>query len=66
MLEVISTAGSCGRVAGEARNMTENALPILIVSFFVPFEQTETSDRKLSNFQPGLNGDNTVTRATLS
>ena len=35
------------RVAGEARNMTENDLSILIVIFFVQLQQTVPSDRKL-------------------
>ena len=54
--EVTATAGSCGdcwnlrRVAGEARNMTENALSILIVIFSLQLQQTETSDRKLCFF----------------
>ena len=38
------------RVAGEARNMKENALYFY---FFVQLQQTETSDRKLCIFQPG-------------
>ena len=53
LLEAAATAGSCGWVAGEARNMTENDLSILIVSFFVQLQRIETSDRKLSIFQPG-------------
>ena len=49
------TVGCCGdcwklrRVAGEARNMTENALSILII-FSVHLQQTETSGRKLFIF----------------
>ena len=41
LLEAAATVGSCGncwklrRVAGEDRNMTENALSILIVIFFI-------------------------------
>ena len=47
------TVGRCGdgwklrRIAGEARNMTENALSILIVIFSVQLQQTEISERKL-------------------
>ena len=50
------TIGSCGdswklrRVAGEASNMTENALSILIVIFSVQLQQTEISERKLFIF----------------
>ena len=50
------TAGSCGdrwklrRVAGEAHDMTENALSIFII-FSVHLQQTETSGRKLFIFQ---------------
>ena len=43
------------RVAGKARNMTENALSILII-FSKQLQQTETSDRKLFIFQHGLRG----------
>ena len=59
LLEVASTVGSYSncwklrRVAGEACNMTENALSILII-FSVQFQQTETSDRKLLIFHHGL------------
>ena len=55
--EVTATAGGCcdcwklRRVAGDARNMTENALFILIVFFSAQLQQTETSDRKLSIFR---------------
>ena len=38
------------RVAGEAQNMMENALSILIVIFSIQLKQTETSDRKLCVF----------------
>ena len=50
------TVGSCGdcwklrRVAGEAHNMKENALCILIVIFSVHLQQTENSSRKLFIF----------------
>ena len=53
------TVGSCGdswelwRVAGEASNMTENALSILIVIFSVQLQQTEISQRKLFIFHLG-------------
>ena len=57
LLEVTATAGSCGWVAGEAHNMTENYLSILIVSFSRQLQQIETSDRKLSIFQPGLSAE---------
>ena len=59
MLEAAATAGSCGdcwklqRVASEARNVTENALSILIVIFSIQLQQTKTSDRKLCIFQHG-------------
>ena len=46
--------GGCWKlqwVVSEARNMTENALAILIVIFPVKFQQTEISDRKLFIFQ---------------
>ena len=52
-----AAVGSCGdcwkllRVAGKACNVTENALCILIVLFFVQLQQTEISDRKLFIFQ---------------
>ena len=42
------------RVAGEARNMTENALSIWIVIFSVHLQQTETSERKLFIFHFGV------------
>ena len=51
------TAARCGdcwklwRVAGKARNLTENALSFFIVIFSVQLQQTETSDRKLCIFQ---------------
>ena len=41
------------RVAGEAHNMTENALSIFII-FSVQLQQTEISDRKLFIFQHGV------------
>ena len=50
------TVGRCGdgwklrRIAGEARNMTENALSILIVIFSVQLQQTEISERKAIYF----------------
>ena len=47
--------GSCcklRRVAGEARNMTENAFSILII-FSVQLQQTEISERKLFIFHLG-------------
>ena len=53
------TVGHCGDswklrwVAGEARNMMENALSILIVIFSVQLQQTEISERKLFIFQHG-------------
>ena len=65
----MANVGSCGvcwklrhlleaqRVAGKARNMTENALSILIV-FSVQLQQTEISDRKLFIFQHGHPVDN--------
>ena len=40
-------------IANEARNMTENALSILIVIFSVQLEQTEISERKPFIFQHG-------------
>ena len=55
----VATVGRCDdgwklrRVAGEARNMTENALSILILIFSVQLQQTETSDRKLFIFHLG-------------
>ena len=42
------------RIAGEARNMTENALSILIVIFSAELQQTEISERKLFIFHFGL------------
>ena len=54
------TVGSCGdswklcRVAGEASNMTGNALSILIVIFSAQLQQTEISERKLFIFHLGL------------
>ena len=60
LLEAPVTDGSCGDcwklrwVAGEARNMMENALSILIVIFSVQLQQTGTSDRKLFIFQHGI------------
>ena len=53
LLEAAATVWSCGDcwklrwVAGEARNMMENALSIVIVIFSLQLQQTETSDRKL-------------------
>ena len=50
------TVGSCGdswklrRVAGEASNMSENALSILIVIFSAQLQQKEISERKLFIF----------------
>ena len=41
------------RAAGEAANMMENALSIVIVIFSAQHQQTETSDRKLFIFQHG-------------
>ena len=41
------------RVAGEAGNMTENALSILIVIFYIQLQQTEISERKLFIFHLG-------------
>ena len=61
-LEAAATAGSCGnswklrRVAGQASNMTENALSILIVIFSVQLQQTEISERKLFIFHLGCAG----------
>ena len=52
--------GSCGdswklrRVAGEASNMTENALSILNVIFSAQLQQTEISERKLFIFHLGI------------
>ena len=43
-------------VAGEACNMTENTLSILIVLFSVQLQQTEISERKLFIFQHGVTG----------
>ena len=57
--EVTATAGDRSdcwklqRVVGEARNMMENALSILII-FSVQLQETETSDRKLFILQHGL------------
>ena len=54
-----ATVGCCGdgwklwRVAGEAHNMTENALSIWIVIFSVHLQQTEISERKLFIFHLG-------------
>ena len=54
-----ATVGRCGdgwklrRVVGEARNMMENALSILILIFSVQLQQTEISDRKLFIFNLG-------------
>ena len=54
-----ATVGRCGdgwklrRVAGEAHNMTKNALSILILIFSVQLQQTQTSDRKLFIFHLG-------------
>ena len=54
------TVGSCSdcwrlrQVADEARNITENALSILIVIFSLQLQQTEISDRKLFIFQHGV------------
>ena len=51
--------GSCGdswklrRVAGEASNMTENALSILIVIFSAQLQQNEIPERKLFIFHLG-------------
>ena len=42
------------RIAGEARNMTENALSILIVIFSAELQQTEISERKLFIFHLGF------------
>ena len=53
------TVESCGdswklrRVAGEASNMAENALSILIVISSVHLQQTEISERKLFIFHLG-------------
>ena len=44
------------RVAGKARNMTENALSTIIVIFSVQLQQTEISDRNLFIFQHGVQG----------
>ena len=58
-----ATVGCCGngwklrRVAGEARNMTENALSISIVIFSVHLQQTEISERKPFIFHLGLCAD---------
>ena len=41
------------QIAGEARNMTENALSILIVIFSIQLQQTEISERKLFIFHLG-------------
>ena len=54
--ETVESCGDCWKlrwVTGEARNMTEKALSILIVIFSVQHQQTETSDRKLFIFQHG-------------
>ena len=54
-----STVGRCGdgcklrRIAGEARNMTENAISILIVIFSIQLQQTQISERKLFIFHHG-------------
>ena len=59
LLEVAATVGSYSdcwklrRVAGKARNMTENVLSILILIFSIQLQQTETSDRKLFIFHHG-------------
>ena len=59
LLEVAATVGSYSncwklrRVAGEARNMMENALSISIVIFSVQLQETEISDRKLFIFHHG-------------
>ena len=64
-----ATVGGCGngrklrRVAGEARNMTENALSIGII-FSVHRQQTEISERKLFIFHLGRQGVVYVTRVT--
>ena len=42
------------RIAGKARNMTENALSILSVIFSVQLQQTEISERKLFIFHLGV------------
>ena len=58
-MEAMATVGSCGNcwklrlVASKARNMTGNALSILIVTFSVQLQQTENSDRKLFLFHHG-------------
>ena len=58
-LEAAATAGSCDdswklrRVAGEASNMTEDALSILIVIFSAQLQQTKISERKLFIFHLG-------------
>ena len=57
---LLEAAVSAGRLEVEAatgcrqaRNMTENALSILIVILSVQLQQTEISDRKLFIFQHG-------------
>ena len=55
------TVGTCGdsklrRVAGEASNITENTLSILIVILSVQLQQTEISERKLFIFHLGPQG----------
>ena len=53
------TVGRCGDgwklrwIAGEACNMTENALSILIIIFSVQLQQTKISERKLFIFHHG-------------
>ena len=64
--DVTATDGGCcdcwklQRVAGKAHNMMENALSILIVIFSIQLQQTETSDRKLCNFQHGIGINHTM------
>ena len=56
------TVGRCGDgwklrwIAGEARNLTENALSILIIIFSIQLQQTEISERKLLIFHLGHHG----------
>ena len=59
LFEAEATVWRCGdcwklqRLTGEACNMMENALSILIAIFSVQLQQTETSDRKLFIFLHG-------------
>ena len=54
------------RVAGEARDMMENALSILIVIFSVQLQQTEISERKPFIFHLGRHCCTTSTSQTYN